>query len=97
MQPDPKHTPGLWQVSVCHDVTGYPTYAIHGVSGDEKRNTVRLESNARLIAAAPELLEALKSLISTVDRIDDSAHDRIDLLDEADKARAAIRKATIGT
>lgn len=42
------------------------------------------EANARLIAAAPELPEALKAVVSVADRA----------TDEFDRARAAIAKAT---
>jgi hypothetical protein len=42
------------------------------------------EANARLIAAAPDLLEALKAVVAIADR----------KTDEFDRARAAIAKAT---
>lgn len=44
-------------------------------------------ANGRLIAAAPELLEALKALA-------DAADSSIELCDEVEAARAAIAKAT---
>lgn len=72
-QPDhqstkPAFTYGPWEVHYGHDVTGYPCYFIHGVSGEEKRNGDRLEANARLIATAPELYVRLANLIEIVDR-----------------------------
>jgi len=67
------HTPGPWEApyenpkslqysidggpNIDHDVD--PTNWVHVVVSG---NSERLEANARLIAAAPELLEALKSL-----------------------------------
>ena len=47
------------------------------------------DANARLIAAAPELLEALQAIVKTCNvRIDDPR------IQHFDKARAAIAKAT---
>ena len=63
-----KHTPGPWKVyrsnwdhtiSVCGDDTVCLFYYLQ----EEDHNTVNLENceaNARLIAAAPDMLEALK-------------------------------------
>ena len=62
-----KHTPGPWQVSagavdnprlIVENDLALPICAmsLRGVHGD----TRRMEANARLIAAAPELLEALE-------------------------------------
>jgi len=50
------------------------------------------EANARLIAAAPDLLEALKSVIAWLDAPDESAFSDSQLA----LARAAIAKATGG-
>lgn len=50
------------------------------------------EANARLIAAAPELLEALKVLVQDADKYTGTRFARIDAL--FDKARAVIAKAT---
>jgi predicted ABC-type transport system involved in lysophospholipase L1 biosynthesis ATPase subunit len=47
------------------------------------------EANARLIAAAPELLEALEYLLSQFGRLD-----HLPDYSAGDKARAAIAKAT---
>ena len=46
-------TKGPWQVSASYDVTGYPVFSIHGMSGDEKRDTVTLNAIAAFIASAP--------------------------------------------
>jgi hypothetical protein len=58
------HTPGSWEVHVGSDVTGYPCYFIHGFSGDQKRDVRLHDANARLIAAAPDLLAACKLIVS---------------------------------
>lgn len=86
------HTPGPWEVKA----TTYPIADTgdHDTQFDIRANGKAFayvhdgdetaEANARLIAAAPELLEALQELCS------------FDLLtqDKWDKARAAIAKAT---
>lgn len=87
---DAKHTPGPWQVNhgdqfqVC-DADGKvrgcsPIATMHG-SASEKR------ANARLIAAAPELLEVAQLIL---------AEDLLDFLPEeyVFRVRAAIAKAT---
>ena len=92
-----KHTPGPWLIEAqnCHfgdiatvhntDEKWVTIYAPHWMETgmDEKEQS----ANARLIAAAPELLEALQMLMNDPgeDRIKSSAWDA---------ARAAIAKAT---
>lgn len=77
------HTPGPWRVS--------PKGAY--VMTHEKKNTAFVmeanrSANASLIAAAPELLDALQTMLAAVDA------DRIPGIGLAtDKARAAIAKA----
>ena len=87
-----KHTPGPWKLrlgtGVQYDyiietkagalVAAYPHY-----SGATKKVT---KANARLIAAAPDLLEALNALLDDVGRANSMLG--------AIKARAAIAKAT---
>ena len=87
------HTPGPWH---------------HGCSKDDPDFLIRTadewlvccasnEGNARLIAAAPELLEALTNLLCAVDtaiaagdwKIDGACEPELDIL----RARAAIAKA----
>jgi len=48
-----------------------------------------IAANARLIAAAPELLEALVNFIGTVETVDPGVY-----RDTIDEAREAIKKAT---
>jgi hypothetical protein len=56
------HTPGPWETHWTHDKTGYPKFYIHGFAADAKRDSPVMDANANLIAAAPELLTALKSV-----------------------------------
>lgn len=76
-----------------------------GAIEDEKEVTVKMskadEANARLIAAAPELLEAAQGLVATMDYIDFLANmDYLDHIVKEDQvstlkaAKAAIAKAT---
>ena len=86
-----KHTPGQWFInresSDCHDgklsIEVYGDYFIAQV--DEG---VCQEANALLIAAAPELYDALADLVHQVDRPDAPAWLSLD------DAFAAIAKAT---
>ena len=92
-----QHTPGPWEAvgnlvrSPMHQPEGLPRGVQIGDCRDGYflSNTEEAKANARLIAAAPDLLEALSKLIDAVSvRIDDP---RIHLFDAA---RAAIAKAT---
>lgn len=100
-----KHTPGPWELSEAEYKEGFGTYRrVEQVEqfGDVVasvciRHTVNHtlnaagDANARLIAAAPDLLEALKDML-------DGHEDACTGYGEgsADKARAAIAKATGG-
>lgn len=89
------HTPGPWQIDYGKK---YPrgvsrvnrTDALGGINSIVRWNGIGMPSsveghaNARLIAAAPELLAALKAVVAIADR----------RTDEFDAARAAIAKAT---
>jgi hypothetical protein len=97
-----EHTPGPWEISYgkirpARPIEGYTLgYApICIVRGDKRLhgNGVR-EANARLIAAAPELLEALKDLEEYVSNNIICEPTGIDVNGECFiKARAAIAKA----
>jgi len=85
-----KHTPGPWN----YDRSGYSLYVNSGrelvtaLSMDGKRLETS-EANARLIAAAPDMLDALMDFVSYF------GHDNDNGLDEMlTNARAAINKAT---
>ena len=58
-----QHTPGPWETHWTHDISGYPVYSIHGVSGADKGDNETIKANALLIAAAPDLLAACKAFI----------------------------------
>jgi hypothetical protein len=82
------HTPGPWSIDETTGINFRPIYLIES-NGDAVCNTPKL-ADARLIAAAPELLEALKGLLSVVNvRIDDPRCRAFDF------ARAAILKALL--
>lgn len=96
-----EHTPGPWSLAVSADRTplvvapGRSTgVAIIPFQRDEVCRQARIEetgANARLIAAAPELLEAARAALD--DLISDGhAHYRV-----AEVLRAAIAKATGGS
>ena len=76
-----KHTAGPWQVG---GQFGTATFVNAGTICVAKCDGKLHAANARLIAAAPELLEALKAVVIIADRA----------TVEFDAAKAAISKAT---
>ena len=99
-----KHTPGPWFFDQYGHVYGtLDGQQIEGVPGGKTVLhphvcTPRCIANARLISAAPELLEACLAMIELDDRENDHAvdfHKRMELCELAfQKARTAIAKAT---
>jgi hypothetical protein len=94
-----KHTPGPWRMSAAirpdefdiRDAKSSGGFApIAKVRGDKRHTLEQAAANARLIAAAPELLDALMTVPQGMLWSDD------DLWRWNDKARAAIAKATGG-
>jgi hypothetical protein len=84
-----KHTPGPWQVAHdWHDEDESLDYMRVVADSCVIANTI-LEDDARLIAAAPELLEALKLIAEWAD----SGRHEEDFSAIGNKARAAIAKA----
>ncbi|MGC6958483.1 hypothetical protein ACP0JK_26525 [Pseudomonas aeruginosa] len=82
-----KHTPGPWQWSngrLLHNVPGEYSDTILDIQDKVWRPT---EEDARLIAAAPDMLEALQSCIQQITALCSAD-------DVPDQARAAIAKAT---
>ena len=84
-----KHTPGPWSADECR--SGFAVYAYKSgeavvqTEDDEGRyGTIANEANARLIAAAPELLDALRLVL---------AHDGALTGADWTAIRAAIAKA----
>ena len=83
-----KHTPGPWRV-----VDSWDDYMVESQNGEEiiwqdgpHQTPAIKEADAYLIAAAPDLLEALVAIVgdSSIQRVSDDLHK---------KARAAIAKA----
>jgi len=90
-----KHTPGPWNYTMDKDRGwDFKLTADHGkteiVSGCGCCDSpwVSCEADARLIAAAPELLEALELIVSFID-----AGQGTWTIEDQNKARAAIAKA----
>ncbi|HHW2860376.1 TPA: hypothetical protein ACUUCQ_005146 [Pseudomonas aeruginosa] len=89
-----KHTPGPWEIERYSDGLIQIVGDVRIVSDDEENVTTVVEAvargdeaNARLIAAAPELLEALQVCIQQITALCSAD-------DVPDQARAAIAKAT---
>jgi hypothetical protein len=84
-----KHTPGPWWFSAAEE-----GYYVAGVGDKELTNLIQKE-DARLIAAAPELLEALKmSYAETMEYIKTNHLSGAENNSWLVLARAAIAKAT---
>jgi hypothetical protein len=106
-----KHTPGPWKAGTARRSSNFGDMAafVHGPgpakiakvwSGDpsDETNGNKAEANARLIAAAPDLLEALKDIVEQWDAAKDP-HSKAVALNSPKlwaalgEARAAIAKA----
>jgi hypothetical protein len=97
------HTPGPWshewQFIVAPDPTGvHPDIYIAEIAESDEdgrvASTEQQEANARLIAAAPELLDALAYFYNTIRDYPSSV--RYPFTDAKDRARAALAKAKGG-
>ena len=86
-----QHTPGSWTIANGHDAR---VYLIDDAGGHAVGELVyadaRKPADARLIAAAPDLLATLRKLIGAIDRL--PGNNPLDGL--ADEARDAIARAT---
>jgi len=84
-----KHTPAPWDVETVNS-EDYVAYALLGCQYVSEQ-----EANAHLIAAAPELLEALKRLDNTIDDYLNGMEDTPieDIIDAQEQARLVIKKA----
>jgi hypothetical protein len=102
-----QHTPGPWRVYRQPSKTWQGMYSLHVLASDQTPAEMAAaivhvagtnpddEANARLIAAAPEMLEALATLLgcAETDSMDDKSNVwRSAIID----ARATIAKATGG-
>jgi hypothetical protein len=94
-----KHTPGPWlfepaphgAFDICKDPNSLGRYMVIATRGPHDVRAAEMHANARLIAAAPDLLEALQGLLVAVQR---SVCEGSGPAQEA--AHAAIAKATEG-
>ena len=85
-----KHTPGPWAIEYRTD--GQSTYSPRICAGEQDAEfKAKAEANARLIAAAPELLEALDGLCGLAELRPGHLQD---YKAAVAAARAAIAKAT---
>ena len=99
-----KHTPGPWEFGPNHSSTGLAGQLVvrpagefpHGewVADVGSMYDDHREANARLIAAAPELLAALQEVTMVLDRIFGVEGREPDAESISGRARAAIAKAT---
>ena len=102
-----KHTLGPWRIrprmsndycqSIISGELAIATVEEHWEKGEGKQvfpKTEEAEANARLMAAAPELLESLIMMVDTHERHIGGRPGPDDVADRWDKARAAIEKAT---
>lgn len=90
------HTPGPWKIDryfpsrrpfgISQDLGNKPGKAVTTSGGFARKSTDEAEANARLIAAAPDMLEALEYIC-------EAEWDGINEPPWAERARAAIAKA----
>lgn len=96
-----KHTPGPWrnmtnQVETMPDKGGAVICEVFALEGEDRHALgVEADANARLIAAAPELLDVCEIALGVFAWARDHGAQNIEPI--ADMARAAIAKATGGT
>jgi hypothetical protein len=86
-----KYTPGPWQVDDNSDVLGPDREWIATVQRERHVRPREADANARLIAAAPALLEAAKLMLGVLDGT--AGMGRRWEGEYADRCRAAIAKA----
>jgi hypothetical protein len=105
----PGYTPGPWIVTderamcrelwinVLHPDVGTVSLAAVRPGCDAANELGDTEANARLIAAAPEMFEALKDTLRILDAVRLSAGLGKGQVERMDRARAALSKATGGS
>jgi hypothetical protein len=90
----PKHTPGPWTIQAADDIT--TTVDIRGARGllvaEVSDSSTEDVANARLIAAAPELLWELQRAVDMIEEMNRRGASQI----VPSTMRAAIAKATGG-
>lgn len=93
-----KHTPGPWKATETGGIFSPEPHSSHVASVNQYPNGAESDANARLIAAAPELLAALKSCADFMQAWANNpkhvTQNRINAFNEQAKfARDAIAKA----
>ena len=91
-----QHTPGPWNVTGLYvrERDGGLVASIIDLWHDQKTPKAEKNANARLIAAAPDMLDALQNILNGIETgVVTSDHDEI-FNNASAKARAAIDKAT---
>jgi len=100
--PNTKHTPGPW--FTCEQVKQPHPHALVGIGNGSTHvayvsvtpaNAFEADANARLIAAAPDLLAALRNCVETLDAAKQQANGGCEWIASIE-ARAAIAKAEGG-
>lgn len=94
-----KHTPGPWHLfsnSIGVGVTTGRSDVAHCSGFDSLRTLEEVESNARLIAAAPDLLEALRGAIEWMYCVEPHLRDGEPFKRNFESYKAAIAKAEGG-
>ena len=92
------HTPAPWQVTKHDDcdasiiTAGHESIAFVYIDDNEKPATENNRADARLIAAAPDLLSALSGMLEIFVESDQLAN--FEDMETVKAARAAIKKAT---
>lgn len=93
-----KHTPGPWRISpsggLIQQVNGGPLNCVCRGFGRDDESFPNWQANARLIAAAPELLAALQAIVGLNIEQDGATCDWTELIFAIASARAAVAKAT---
>ena len=98
------HTPGPWETKRAATPEAFPQFGVYAENGNGRdlahvvsAGTTRhaeTEANARLIAAAPEMLEALRAMVARAPFIDQSATaEGLANCEALAKARHAIRQS----
>lgn len=93
MKTQPTHTPGPWHINKIGRGYGVFTQDTHQVAGIIGLTSERDEANARLIAAAPELLEAAKKLSALLHELHKEEDPEYLPAPELDDLDLAIQKA----
>lgn len=92
-----QHTPGPWSVSPADDTVVIDAMRREVAAIDGDYNTPdtwpQMEANARLIAAAPEMLDSLKDCVRMLEAVRYTAGLGKHQMERVERAKAAIAKA----